>query len=228
MIAIVGDVDADDIAAQVAARVRRARGEAEPVPLAAAGRGQPAIAARESRDKAQTALVVAFEGPARLRSTIDSRRRSIATIASGLGGRFFDELRDRQSLAYTVQAFASERELAGTFIPTSPRRRTGKRSRGAGCSTSSRSSATPRSPPRSSQRAKTYAIGTRAIRQESGAAVLGELVDAWLYGAGLGELTNTTRGCARSRRATSATPARRYFVEDRRVEGIVRGTPKTV
>ena len=70
------------------------------------------------------ALVVAFEGPARR----DPRRFAtgmLAVIASGLGGRFFDELRDRQSLAYTVQAYASERALAGVFISyiaTSPDR----------------------------------------------------------------------------------------------------------
>ena len=30
--------------------------------------------------------------------------------------------------------------------------------------------------------AKTYAIGSHAIRQQSGGAVLGEIVDAWLLG----------------------------------------------
>ena len=47
----------------------------------------------------------------------------IAGVASGLGGRFFDELRDKQSLGYTVHAFATERALAGAFvayIATSP------------------------------------------------------------------------------------------------------------
>ena len=47
----------------------------------------------------------------------------IATVASGLGGRFFDELRDKRSLCYTVNAFVAERALAGAFgayIATSP------------------------------------------------------------------------------------------------------------
>ena len=47
----------------------------------------------------------------------------IASVASGLGGRFFDELRDKLSLCYTVTAFSSARRAAGTFgayIATSP------------------------------------------------------------------------------------------------------------
>ena len=47
----------------------------------------------------------------------------IASVASGLGGRFFDELRDKRSLCYTVNAFALGRRLAGAFgayIATSP------------------------------------------------------------------------------------------------------------
>src|SRR6185436_7954702 len=69
----------------------------------------------ESRDKAQTAIALAFPGPAR---TDDARFAAsmIGTVASGLGGRFFDELRDRQSLAYTVHAAASEKRLAGLFV----------------------------------------------------------------------------------------------------------------
>jgi len=58
--------------------------------------------------------------------------------------------------------------------------------------------------------------------------VLGELVDAWLYGSGLHELDEHD---ARIRAVTTTQirdAARRYFVEDRRVEGVVRGVAKTV
>ena len=56
-----------------------------------------------------------FPGPSRT----DGARFAahlLAGVASGLGGRFFEELRDRRSLAYTVSAFASERRLAGLFV----------------------------------------------------------------------------------------------------------------
>ena len=78
------------------------------------------------------------------------------------------------------------------------------------------------------ERAKTYAIGTRAIRQESGAAVLGDLVDAWLYGSGLHEIGEHDDRIRAVTAADMRAVAERYFVEERRVEGIVRGVPKTV
>jgi zinc protease len=73
------------------------------------------------------------------------------------------------------------------------------------------------------QQAKSYALGTHAIRQQSGGAVLSDLVDAWLVGTGLEELDafeERVRGVsAREMRAL----AERYFDEGRLVEGIVRG-----
>ena len=67
--------------------------------------------AAESRDKKQTALAMLFPGPAR---DDDDRfaAQLLTGIASGLGGRLFEQLRDKQSLCYTVHAFHSERRLA--------------------------------------------------------------------------------------------------------------------
>jgi zinc protease len=226
VIAVVGDGDPDDLAAHLGLAfdgVVAAPGELVPAPHWP----QETAVLAESRDKAQTALVVAFDGPAR-RDDDRFATSLIAGIASGLGGRFFDELRDRQSLAYTVQAYASERLLAGTFISyiaTSPdREEVARRGLLAEFAKLREVEVTAEE----LERAKTYAIGTRAIRQESGAAVLGELVDAWLYGSGLHELDEHD---ARIRAVTSAEmrdAARRYFVEERRVEGVVRGVAKTV
>jgi len=226
VIAVVGDGDPDDLAAHLGlafAGVVAAVPQLIPAPH---WPGETAVLA-ESRDKAQTALVVAFDGPAR-RDDDRFTTALIAGIASGLGGRFFDELRDRQSLAYTVQAYASERLLAGTFISyiaTSPdREEVARRGLLAEFAKLRETEVTAEE----LERAKTYAIGTRAIRQESGAAVLTDLVDAWLYGSGLHELDEHD---ARLRAVTTAQirdAARRYFVEERRVEGVVRGVVKTV
>jgi hypothetical protein len=58
--------------------------------------------------------------------------------------------------------------------------------------------------------------------------VLAELIDAWLYGSGLHEIDeHDDRVRAVSARDMRAA-AQDYFVEDRRVEGIVRGVAKTV
>ena len=76
--------------------------------------------------------------------------------------------------------------------------------------------------PKELEQAQTYAIGTHAIRQQSGGAVLGDMVDAYLFG-GLHELAEFD---ARVRGVTAAEMqriARTYFDESRRVEGIVRG-----
>ena len=77
------------------------------------------------------------------------------------------------------------------------------------------------------ERAQTYAIGVHAIRQQSGAAVLSDAVDAFLFGA-LSELREfNARVLAVSADAMQAV-ARRYFDPRCRVEGIVRGTGKKV
>jgi zinc protease len=180
----------------------------------------------ERREKAQTAMVLTWPAPSR----VDVARFDIAMligIASGLGGRLFDELRDKQSLCYTVQAFAIERRVAGTFnayIATSPEKeglaREGLLSELAklrdGLVTDEEL-----------RRAQTYALGTHAIRQQSGAAVLGELVDAWMFGR-LHELEEYE---ARVRGVTAVAirdTARKYLDPGRRVEGIVRGVGKDV
>ena len=77
-------------------------------------------------------------------------------------------------------------------------------------------------------RAKEYVVGSHAISQESGAALLGEMLDAWMFGEGLQEiLEHDTRV-----RAVTADQmrdvARGYFDPEKRVEGIVRGVGRIV
>src|SRR5581483_5636711 len=114
VIVIVGAVDPDD-AARAATRHFRTLRPAAAAPLAEPRWPAAPVIASELREKAQTALAIAFPAPDR-RDDDRFATRLLAGIASGLGGRFFDELRDRRSLAYTVSAFASERMLAGMFI----------------------------------------------------------------------------------------------------------------
>jgi zinc protease len=166
-------------------------------------------------------LALMFAGPSR---SDDARFATamIAGVASGLGGRFFDELRDKQSLGYTVHAYAAERALAGAFvsyIATSPEKEETAR-RGL-----LNEFAKLREEPvtaRELEQAQTYALGVHAIRQQSGGAVLGEIVDAFLFGrlAELGEFESRVRSVSAEQMREIA---RMYFVEDRRVEGIVRG-----
>jgi zinc protease len=226
VIGVVADMDVKEVADLVAQEF----GALEPgkAPKVAKPRWPKSVKiAAESRDKAQTAIALAFPGPSR---SEDSRFAAslIATVASGLGGRFFDELRDRQSLAYTVQAAASGKRLAGMFlsyIATSPEKegvaRNGLLAEFAKLRDGVVSA-------EEISRAKEYVVGSHAISQESGAALLGEMLDAWMFGEGLQELLEYD---ARVRAVTAdqmRDVARRYFDPEKRVEGIVRGVGRTV
>jgi zinc protease len=225
-IAVVGDLEPDDAAAIVAREFASLRIRQPAMPSAPAWPTQ-VIANATSRDKAQTALAIAFQGPAR---DDDDRYVTglIATIASGLGGRFFDELRDRQSLAYTVHAFGAERRRAGLFvayIATSPAKE------GLARDGLLREFTRLREQPVSEdeiRRAKSYAIGTHAIRQESGGAVMGDVLDAWQFGGDLGELTRFEERVDAVTAERILDVARRYFDPAQRVEGIVRGIEPVV
>jgi zinc protease len=226
VIGIVGDVDpktAADLVAREFAALELAK-----APKIGRPRWPKSVKiAAESRDKAQTAIALAFPGPSR---TDDSRFAAsmIATVASGLGGRFFDELRDRQSLAYTVQAAVSEKRLAGMFlsyIATSPEKEGIARDGLLAEFAKLREQAVT---PEELDRAKEYVVGAHAISQESGGALLGEILDAWMFGEGLHEILEHDSRV----RAVSAEQMRdvaeKYFVAERRVEGIVRGVGRTV
>jgi zinc protease len=151
----------------------------------------------------------------------------IASVASGLGGRFFDELRDKKSLCYTVNAFASARLRAGTFgayIATSPEQEAQARD---GLLAEFRRF---RDEPVSAgelARAQTYAIGSHAIRQQSGGAVMADLVDAFLFGS-LRELVDYDERVRAVTAESMQRVAATYFDPARRVEGIVRGVGKQV
>ena len=220
VLAVVGDAEPDELATMIASRFPELHG-GDAAPLAAPSWPSEVIQVVEQRDKAQTALALMFPGPAR---TDDARFATamIAGVASGLGGRFFDELRDKQSLGYTVHAFASERSAAGAFlayIATGPEKEEQAR-RGL-----LNEFAKLRDEPVSAselEQAQTYAIGVHAIRQQSVSAVLGDLVDAYLFG----ELRELSEFDARVRAVTAAQMqeiARRYFDGSRRVEGVIRG-----
>jgi zinc protease len=226
VIGIVADLDVTE-AADLVAREFSALVPKPPPEIAKPRWPEENEVAVESRDKAQTAMTLVFPAPAR---TDDDRFAAslIATVASGLGGRFFDELRDRQSLAYTVNAAVSEKRLAGMFvsyIATSPEKEETARAGLLAEFSKLRDGAVQEE---ELSRAKEYTVGSHAISQESGSAVLGEMLDAWIFGAGLHELAEYD---SRVRAVTAhemLALARRYFDPARLVEGIVRGVGRTV
>ncbi|HXL85948.1 MAG TPA: pitrilysin family protein [Gemmatimonadaceae bacterium] len=226
VIGIVADVDVKEAADLVAREFGFL--ESKKSPKVAKPRWPKSVKiAAESRDKSQTAIALAFPAPSR---TDDDRFAAsmIGTVASGLGGRFFDELRDRQSLAYTVNAGLSEKRLAGIFvsyIATSPEKEEIARSGLLAEFAKLRDQPVGED---ELSRAKQYTIGTHAIAQELGGAVLAEMLDAWMFGAGLRELPEYDSRVRSVTAEEMRDVARRYFDPARRVEGIVRGVGRTV
>ncbi len=221
VIAVVGDVDPESTFAAVA-RDFDVLAYREDTEVSTAPWPRAAVSASDRRDKQQTALTLLFPGPDRL----DPSRftsRVLSAIASGLGGRFFEQLRDRQSLAYTVSAFPIERRAGGAFaayIATSPAREEEARE-GLLQEFAKLRAAAPQD--EELERARRYLVGTHAIAQQSGTSVLGELVDAWLFGRGLDERREYVERIANVTGPDLQALAERYFDATRVVEGVVRG-----
>lgn len=220
VIAVVGDVDPQRTADAIAARVDGVTIGARP----AIARPQwPARGGEniEPRDRKQTSLAILFEGPAREDITrFDAEM--LGGVASGLGGRFFEELRDRQSLAYAVLVRPYVRAAGGTFaayIGTSPDKEDTAR---AGMLAEFAKFRDAVVEPQELERARRYAIGTWQIRQASGAAVLSDLADAFLWGR-LEELASYPRDIEAVTAERMRAVAERWFDPARRIEGVVRG-----
>ncbi|HEX9167198.1 MAG TPA: pitrilysin family protein, partial [Gemmatimonadales bacterium] len=224
----VGDLDPDAASGQLAGVFADAAPSASVRPALGgpdAGVLRPHLEV-ETRDKAQTALAMLFPGPDR-RSPDRHVAEVWASIAGGLGGRLFEALRDRRSLAYTVAATPWQRRTTGallTYIATSPEREAEAREAMAIELERFRDH-----PPEAAEveRAVNYLTGQLEVSRQSAGALAGEILDAWLQGEGLGELVD---GEVPYRAVTSERVhevARRSLDFGARIEGVVRGSPRT-
>jgi zinc protease len=220
VLAVVGDLDpqeaADVLGSRFAALHSASSFVVPPSPWPATGAQRV-----EEREKAQTALAMLFEGPTR-RDSARFDAALLAGIASGLGGRLFEELRDRQSLAYTVLVRHFPRTVSGAlvaYIATSPSKEEQARE---GLLRELARFAEADVTAEELDRARTYAIGTWRIAQASGASVLAELADAWLSGS-LEELRSYPADLGAVTASRIRDLARRHLDPACRIEGIVRG-----
>ena len=124
VVSVVGDVDPDEAATALARELADLeQDDAKPLRLPEPEPTPHEIRrAHERKDRAQAHLVLGFRGVA-----IDDPDREaldvLAQILAGQGGRLFLELRDRQSLAYSVSATNLVGYSPGTFcvyIATAP------------------------------------------------------------------------------------------------------------
>ncbi|MEO8200391.1 MAG: pitrilysin family protein [Gemmatimonadota bacterium] len=184
-------------------------------------KSQPDIEIVE-RNKAQSAFAMAFPGPAR--NDVTRYAAEVwSAVASGLGGRLFESLRSRRSLAYTVMASSWQRGGAGailTYIACAPERETEAREEMLKELDQFRQE--PASPTELSQ-AVSYLAGQAEVSRQSAASVAGEIVESWLIGDGLEEMDDPGEMYRRVSAADIQQVARAYLDPDVRAEGVVRG-----
>jgi len=228
VVVAVGDVDPERASELLAGAFGRRTDvvTAAQLPVVAwvGGNGNEAPARVVTRDKAQAALAMAFPGPSR-RDSDRAAAEVWAAIASGLGGRLFEALRDRRSLAYTVMASAWGKARGGallSYIATSPEREDEAREemlKELARFTRERVIET------ELRQAINYLSGQAEVSRQSGSAVAAEILEAWIAGTGLKEMDDPA---ARFRSVTTDDVLRvasHYLDSARRVEGVVRGPP---
>jgi zinc protease len=224
VVVAVGDIDPEEASATLAGVFREhgpiaARPPGPILPMTRPGEPVRIV----SREKAQSALAMIFPGPARR----DPERHAAevwAAVASGLGGRMFEALRDRRSLAYTVLASSWQRGRAGalvTYIATSPERE--EEARTAMLAELERFRREPVSGTEL-QQAVNYLAGQSEVARQSAGALAAEIIEAWIIGNGLGDLEDPASGYRAVTEAEVLQVAQRNFDPSLRAEGVVRGT----
>jgi len=185
-LAVAGDVDPDELARGISARLGDLDGSPFAAPSPVAEEEPHEIRTAElHKDRAQAHLVIGFRG-----LTVDDGDRFalevISQLLAGQGGRLFLELRDRRSLAYTVSAVNVEGVAPGYFgvyIATAPEKLDEARH-----GLLDELKRTVDAPPESGQleRAKRYLIGNFAIDQQRNAFHAAHVSLDALYGLGPG------------------------------------------
>jgi len=227
LVIAVGDVDparaSDELAGIFGSRPAiQAVDLSEPISWLA-GRSGESPARVVPRDKAQAALAMAFPGPSR-RQRDHAAAQVWGAIASGLGGRLFEALRDRRSLAYTVLASAWQKARGGalvTYIATSPEREDEARERMLVELERFADEAVSEAELRG---AVSYLAGQAEVSRQNAASVAGEILECWISAGSLEEMSDPGAPF----RAVTAEDVQRLAASSldpaRRAEGVVRGT----
>jgi zinc protease len=122
VVAVVGDMEeqeaVDMVGTSIADWSQEGHGEKDPGQLVAWGASEVV----ETRRRQQTAQVIGFPTPG-LQTPERFSLDAVQAVTSGLGGRFFEEVRGKRGLAYAVQAFNYHKVAGGAFavyLATSP------------------------------------------------------------------------------------------------------------
>jgi zinc protease len=184
------------------------------------GAGTPSVS---ERLKQQSAFAMLFPGPSRNDPGF-AAAEVWAAVASGLGGRLFESLREKRSLAYTVLGMAWGRRRGGAlgaYIATSPGRE--EEARAEMLVELGRFASVPASV-EELDRAKNYLAGQAEVSRMTAGAVAAEIADAWLTGSGLAELEAPWEKYRAITAEEVMTVAAAGFDPAMRAEGVVRGS----
>jgi zinc protease len=176
----------------------------------------------EQSDKEQTALVLGFTAPSYLEEDYYSLT-VLQNVLSGLGGRLFEELRGRQSLAYTVTTFLVSRLEGGAFvsyIATSPDKEDVAKQ--GLLNEFEKLQSVPISDEELA-RAVQYTIGTHQISLETNRAQMLQYAHNEMLGKNLQEIEAFPEKISEVTADNILHATRKYFDLDRYALGLVRG-----
>jgi zinc protease len=176
----------------------------------------------DNRLKAQTAQVIGFV-TCPYQSEDVYTLKVLQAIASGGGGRFYRELREKRSLAYTVYGVNDSWDKAGVFyayIATSPENEELAREE------LSRQFYRFKEEPVKDEELKTaqkYISGIYRIQMETMSALLKQYAKAEILGKGVKEIEEYPRKINQVTREQIKEVANKYFNEDNLSVGMVKG-----
>jgi zinc protease len=224
-LAIVGDIDADEVIARVKQRFERLP-KVKPVAVAIA---KPAVDKRSEAerevyrylDRAQAHLVIGFPG-----ATLDAPDRFaleiLVAILGGQGGRLFAELRDKRALVYRVSAHSIEGVepgFVGVYLSCAPDKLDEAVAVVRGQLDRVRSDGVTAA---ELDRARSYLIGSHQIAMQRRAAVANALAYHEAYGLGWETWSRYDEAIRAVRPAEVAAAAATYLRPDRMITATVR------
>jgi zinc protease len=226
VIAAVGDVNAQDIVERLSRRFGGMRPRLFRRPPTPREKGPARARVREvHKEKAQAHLMVGFPGT----TLTDPDKYAIevmSTALAGQGGRLFLELRDRQSLAYTVTSFSLEGVDPGyvaVYMGTSP----GKLRRAlAGVRRELALMRRRGITPEELERAKRYLVGSYEIDLQRASAQASALAFNERYGLGIEEYRAYPEKILEVTAEDVLRVARKVLRVDRPVIALVRPAPR--
>ncbi len=223
-LAIVGDIDVDDVISTVRARFDKVRARKRPAPVTLPALPQRSPDEREVYrylDRAQAYLVVGFPG-----ATLDAPDRFalelLVAILGGQGGRLFAELREKRALVYRVSAHSVEGVDPGfvaVYLSCAPDklstatlavREELARIRTDGVTTAEL------------DRAKSYAIGSHQIAMQPRAAIANAMAYHEAYGLGWDRWSQYDAAIRKVQPSDIARAAAKYLDPDRMITAAVR------